>query len=83
LQEKILTEINAELIGTIKEVLVEGRQKGKWQGRARSNKLVFFEDEGYYLGELAGELVDVRIERSSPWSLQGTAVGTKKQLAQV
>lgn len=81
LQEKILTEINAELIGTIKEVLVEGRQKGKWQGRARSNKLVFFEDEGYHLRELTGELVDVRIDRSSPWSLQGTAIGTRKQLA--
>jgi tRNA-2-methylthio-N6-dimethylallyladenosine synthase len=79
LQERILTEINADLVGTTKEVLVEGRQKGKWQGRARSNKLVFFEDDGYHLGKL----VDVRIDRSSPWSLQGTPVGTKKQPAQV
>ena len=73
LQERILTEINAGLVGTTKEVLVEGRQKGKWQGRARSNKLVFFEDDGYHLSEL----VDVRIDRSSPWSLQGTMVGSK------
>ena len=79
LQERILTEINAELVGTTKEVLVEGRQKGKWQGRARSNKLVFFEDDGYHLSEL----VDVRIDRSSPWSLQGTLVGSKQQPSQV
>jgi tRNA-2-methylthio-N6-dimethylallyladenosine synthase len=79
LQERILTEINAGLVGTTKEVLVERRQKGKWQGRARSNKLVFFEDDGYHLGKL----VDVRIDRSSPWSLQGTPAGTKNQPAQV
>ncbi|MQF96054.1 MAG: tRNA (N6-isopentenyl adenosine(37)-C2)-methylthiotransferase MiaB [SAR202 cluster bacterium] len=68
LQEQIQTEMNAELVGSYEEILVEGRQRGKWQGRTRSNKLVFFEDEAYHLGNL----VTVKIERSSPWSLQGT-----------
>ena len=68
LQEMIQTEINAELVGSYKEILVEGRQRGKWQGRTRSNKLVFFEDEAYH----QGKLITVKIERSSPWSLQGS-----------
>jgi tRNA-2-methylthio-N6-dimethylallyladenosine synthase len=49
------------------EVLVEGRKKGKWFGRTRSNKLVFFEDAGDWLGQLA----IIRIEKTSPWSLRG------------
>ena len=67
-QEKIQTEINAKFVGRYEDVLVEGRRRGKWQGRTRSHKLVFFESEAYH----HGELVTVKIERSSPWSLQGT-----------
>ncbi len=70
LQQSILTEVNADLVGCEFEVLVEARNKGKWQGRTRSNKLVFFpitEDDGNRLGEL----VNVRVERAGPWSLQG------------
>ena len=70
LQQSILTEINAELVGSEFEVLVEARNKGKWQGRTRSNKLVFFpitEDDGDRLGEM----VNVKIDRAGPWSLQG------------
>ena len=70
LQESILTEVNGKLAGAEFEVLVEARNKGKWQGRTRSNKLVFFpiaEDNGDRLGHL----VNVRVERAGPWSLQG------------
>ena len=67
LQERIATEINAQLSGKTVEVLVEGRKKGKWQGRTRTGKLVFFSDNDDYLGQL----VKVRIEKTSPWSLQG------------
>jgi len=70
LQEGIATEINAGLLGSIVEVLVEGRKKGKWWGRTRTAKLVFFEDEA----DRTGQLVKVRIEKTSPWSLQGSAV---------
>ena len=77
LQEGIQTEINARLVGSYEEILVEGRRRGKWQGRTRSHKLVFFEDEAYH----QGELVTVKIERSSPWSLQGSlAVEAKLQI---
>ena len=76
LQEEIQTEINARLVGRYEEILVEGRQRGKWQGRTRSHKLVFFEDEAYR----KGELVTVKIERSSPWSLQGSLAVEAKLL---
>ncbi len=75
-QEQIQTEINAGLVGRYQEILVEGRRRGKWQGRTRSNKLVFFEDEAYH----QGNLVTVKIDRSSPWSLQGS-LAVKADLA--
>jgi len=68
LQESIATEINSRLLGKTVEILVEGRKKGKWQGRTRSDKLVFFMDNE----NLYGKLVNVKIEKTSPWSLQGT-----------
>ncbi len=67
LQESIAAEINAQLLGKTVEVLVDGKKKGKWQGRTRTGKLVFFSDNGDYLGQL----VRIRIEKTSPWSLQG------------
>ncbi len=73
LQEKILTEVNNDLIGNEFEVLVEARKKGKWQGRTRSNKLVFIPmQEGD--DDRMGELLNVRIERAGAWSLQGQPV---------
>ncbi len=69
-QERILEEINSALVGREEEVLVESRHKGKWQGRTRSNKLVFFQNEGDHLGRME----DVKITRATPWSLQGTLV---------
>ena len=68
LQENIVTEINAKLKGKTVEVLVEGKQKGKWYGRTGTDKLVFFSEDANYLGKL----VNLRIEFTSPWSLQGT-----------
>jgi tRNA-2-methylthio-N6-dimethylallyladenosine synthase len=67
LQENIVTEINNELKGKTVEILVEGKQKGKWYGRTGTDKLVFFSDDANYIGKL----VNLRIELSSPWSLQG------------
>jgi tRNA-2-methylthio-N6-dimethylallyladenosine synthase len=67
LQENIATEINARLLGRTVEVLVEDMKKGKWQGRTRSGKLVFFSNNG----DCLGQLMKIRIEKTSPWSLQG------------
>ena len=67
LQEKMATEINARLQGKMIEILVESQTKGKWQGRSRTGKLVFFSSINNHLGQL----VKIRIDRTSPWSLQG------------
>lgn len=67
LNEKIATEINERLIGKTVEVLVESRKKGRWHGRSRSGKLVFFSDNN----NLLGKIVKVKIEKTSPWALQG------------
>ena len=75
LEAGISGRINERLVGTEVEVLVEG-QKTKsnsepaWYGRTRGNKLVHFRGAAQ-----AGELVTVRIERASPWSLVGTPAG--------
>jgi tRNA-2-methylthio-N6-dimethylallyladenosine synthase len=71
LQEGIATEINRKLVGQIVEVLVEGQKKGKWWGRTRTDKLVFFADEA----DRMGQLVKVKVEKTSPWSLQGSLTG--------
>jgi tRNA-2-methylthio-N6-dimethylallyladenosine synthase len=71
LQEGILAEANSALLGQEQEILVEGRHKGKWQGRTRSNKLVYLQDEA----DCLGQLVNVTITKSTPWSLQGILAG--------
>jgi tRNA-2-methylthio-N6-dimethylallyladenosine synthase len=77
LQQSIQEETNSELLGQEVEVLVEGRHKGKWQGRTRSNKLVYFQNAVDYLGQL----VHVNIEKTSAWSLQGTPVPANGSVA--
>ena len=67
LQEGVAAEINGHLLDRTVEVLVEGKRKGKWHGRSRSGKLVFFSGEK----DLTGQLVRIKIEKTSPWSLQG------------
>jgi tRNA-2-methylthio-N6-dimethylallyladenosine synthase len=68
LQERIVGEINAQLLGQTVDVLVEGRHKGKWRGRTRTNKLVFFDVDG---SDWTGRVVRVRIAWTGPWSMQG------------
>ncbi|MDX9831036.1 MAG: tRNA (N6-isopentenyl adenosine(37)-C2)-methylthiotransferase MiaB [Anaerolineae bacterium] len=71
LQERIVAEINAGLVGQTVEVLVEERHRGKWRGRTRTNKLVFF-DVGQQ--DRAGQLVPVRITQAGAWSMQAEPV---------
>jgi len=70
IQEEIATGINAKFQDTTTEVLVESREKGKWKGRNRNDKLVLLEDDR----DLMGQMITVRIKKTSPWSLQGVAV---------
>lgn len=67
LESEIASDINAQLRGQRVEVLVEGNRKGRWWGRTRTGKLVFFNNDANRLGQL----VEVEVEKTSPWSLQG------------
>ncbi|MDD4986399.1 MAG: MiaB/RimO family radical SAM methylthiotransferase [Dehalococcoidales bacterium] len=70
LQEEIAAEINARLLGKTIEVLVEGKRKGRWWGRSRSGKLIFFDSSCNCLGRL----VKTEVEKTSPWALQGSII---------
>ena len=67
-QENIATELNDKFKGRCEEVLVEDTKKGRWFGRNRNDKLVFFDSEETF----AGEVVKVNIEATSPWFLEGS-----------
>jgi len=69
LQEHIRTQIASSYAGRTVEVLVEGRDRQRWRGRTRTNKLVFFEDPR----PLLGETVPVQVTWTGPWSLIGVA----------
>lgn len=68
IQERIATEINARLLGATVEVLVEGvnEKDGRPHGRTRSGKIVHIDGAAE-----PGALVQVQIDKTSPWSLQG------------
>ena len=76
-QEEVAGKINSRLLDTAQEVLVEGRRKGRWFGRNRNDKLVFFDSSD----NLTGSIVSIRIERTSPWSLQGALIDEKDIVA--
>ncbi len=69
---------NEPLIGAEVEVLCEGPSKtnpARLMGRTRTNKIVIFETQN----DLIGELVDIRIERATGFSLYGTPVMSAKR----
>jgi tRNA-2-methylthio-N6-dimethylallyladenosine synthase len=73
LQNGISSEINGRLGGTVTEILVEGPSKNDinmMTGRTRTNKIVNFKGNA----GLTGKLVNVRIDKTGTWSLDGTLV---------
>ena len=76
LQERIGTEINATRLRMTEEVLVEGRNKGRWSGRTRGNTLVHI--DAWTDDDLLGKLVDVTITSTTPWFVLGEATGTPR-----
>jgi tRNA-2-methylthio-N6-dimethylallyladenosine synthase len=79
LQEKqraIQIRRNAELIGGVREALVEGRNQalGQWIGRTTDNRILNFTHPGANGASLAGSYVQVRVTRSGPNSLVGESV---------
>lgn len=67
LQAQVQGDINRRFVGETVEVLVEDLHRGKWRGRTRLNKLVFFEDDENWRGRLA----QVFIAWAGPYSMQG------------
>lgn len=63
---------NAQLVGTVEEVLVEGPDKTgkKFTGRTRGNRVCVFDADP----RLVGQLVPLRIERASVSTLYGELV---------
>jgi tRNA-2-methylthio-N6-dimethylallyladenosine synthase len=70
LEARIAGEINSALLGCTVEVLVEEEKGGKLGGRTRTGKLVHFSGKAG-----PGDLVQVVIDRTTPWSLQGRPAG--------
>jgi tRNA-2-methylthio-N6-dimethylallyladenosine synthase len=79
LQEKqraIQIRRNGELVGTVEEVLVEGRNQalGQWIGRTSQNRTLNFVHPDTNGGSLIGTYLPVRVTRSGPNSLVGESV---------
>src|SRR5947209_6009195 len=76
-QRAIQIRNNAELIGGIQEVLVEGRNQalGQWIGRTSCNRTLNFTHPDTNGNTLAGQYLNVRVTRSGPNSLVGESVG--------
>lgn len=73
IQEKIVNDLGQRYVDSVQEVLVDGHHKGKWRGRTRTDRLVFFEDSRHLVGELA----TVQITSSSAWSMQAQVILTE------
>lgn len=67
MQARVVEEINRKFLGQTIPVLIEETHKGKWRGRTPQNKLVFLESDA----NLKGQVVDVEITWTGPWSMQG------------
>jgi len=72
-QRAIQIRRNAELIGGIQEVMVEGRNHalGQWIGRTSCNRTLNFTHPDTNGNDLAGQYLSVRVTRSGPNSLVG------------
>lgn len=79
LQEKqraIQIRRNAELVGTVQEVLVEGFNPvtGQWIGRTSQNRVLNFAQRDGNGDSLLGRYLQVRVTRAGPNSLAGESV---------
>ena len=73
MENKIIEEINLDMVGKKVEILVEGRSRNNENmltGRTRTNKIVNFEANS----DLTGELVNVEIIRSGVFWLEGKII---------
>ncbi len=75
-QRAIQIRRNAGLIGSVKEVLVEGRNQAlaQWIGRTSDNRTLNFTHPDNGGASLVGQYLPVRVTRSGPNSLVGESV---------
>ena len=74
-REEELTEIiresvyknNQKLIGTVQEVLVDGKKGQYFYGRTKTRKVVKFEDNQDH----TGQFIKIKIKQAEPWKLLG------------
>jgi tRNA-2-methylthio-N6-dimethylallyladenosine synthase len=90
LVNELARRANERLIGAEVEVLCEGPSKtnpSRLTGRTRTNKIVIFPPQprlrraGEGADELIGELVEIRVERATGFSLYGQQVGRNRTRA--
>ena len=70
IQASIQTEMNHKLLDQTVDVLIEGLKDGTPYGRNQNDKLVYISNKV----DRIGEIVSVKIEKTTPWSLRGTAL---------
>jgi tRNA-2-methylthio-N6-dimethylallyladenosine synthase len=75
LQTQVSAELNERYQGQTLEILVDGKQRGRWRGRSRGNTLVFFDAPGQWIGET----VHVRITEPHTWYLLGDVVEQEQE----
>jgi tRNA-2-methylthio-N6-dimethylallyladenosine synthase len=75
-QRAIQIRRNAGLIGSVKEVLVEGRNQAlaQWIGRTSDNRTLNFTHPDNGGASLVGQYLPVRVTRAGPNSLVGESV---------
>ena len=70
LQKDIQENLNSKLNGTIQSVLVENVKNDILEGRTKNDKIVRISG----VGNSIGEIVEVKIQKTGPWSLSGLIV---------
>jgi tRNA-2-methylthio-N6-dimethylallyladenosine synthase len=70
LQKGIQENVNSKLNGTVQEVLVENEKNDILEGRTKNDKIVRLSG----VGNSIGGIVEVKIQKTGPWSLSGSAV---------
>ena len=75
-QRAVQIRRNSELVGTVEEVMVEGRNEalGQWIGRTSQNRTLNFTRRQEDGGSLIGEYLPVQVTRAGPNSLAGESV---------
>jgi tRNA-2-methylthio-N6-dimethylallyladenosine synthase len=80
IQEKISLRTNEARIGSLVEVLVEGRSKNndeRWTGRTRTWRPCVFDHDH----DLTGQIVQVRVHSATPLTLMGSVVAEDTEVA--